>query len=197
MDYMKSLGASIVSVSLPHTPYALSAYYILAPAEASSNLARYDGIRYGYREDGDTIEEMLLKSRTSGFGEEVQRRILIGSFVLSRKSYESYYKKAQQIRRLVCEDFSAVFKGPNNPEGVDVLLTPTTPTTALSLNECLAGKINPVSLYVNDVFTIPASMAGLPAISVPFKLDSGLPFGLQLISKQLEEAGLLLSLIHI
>eukprot|EP01120_Amphizonella_sp_Union-15-10_P017000 TRINITY_DN9295_c0_g1_i2.p1 TRINITY_DN9295_c0_g1~~TRINITY_DN9295_c0_g1_i2.p1 ORF type:complete len:528 (+),score=81.29 TRINITY_DN9295_c0_g1_i2:57-1640(+) len=188
IDRLSSLGASIKSVSLPHTPYALSAYYIIAPAEASSNLARYDGIRYGYREDADNINDMISNTRTNAFGSEVQRRILIGSFVLSRKSYESYYKKAQQIRRLVVEDFDRAF------DSVDVIVAPTTPTTAMTLSQAKSDIENPVTFYLNDVFTVPASMAGLPAVSVPMDrlaTSSGLPFGIQVIGRKMGEVQVL------
>jgi aspartyl-tRNA(Asn)/glutamyl-tRNA(Gln) amidotransferase subunit A len=174
-DWLKSHGAELVEVSLPNTKLALSAYYIIAPAEASSNLARYDGVRYGHRtqEDCATIKDMITKSRTEGFGSEVQRRIIIGTFALSRKSYESYYKKALEIRRLVLNDFHAVFRSKENPSGVDVLLTPTAPSSAGELNNALEKtKQNPVDLYLMDVMTIPANMAGKLLLSVRTALVS-------------------------
>lgn len=166
-EQLEKQGAKIVEVSLPHTEYALSTYYILAPAEASSNLSRYDGIEYGHRGKGSSVEEIFSNTRSEGFGDEVQRRILLGTFVLSRKyviifsswnnlyyrSYESYYRKAQQIRRLILQDFQNVYK-----QGVDLLLTPTTPSSAFLISE--SKSVDPVSIYVNDVMTIPASLAG-------------------------------------
>lgn len=190
-NWLKSHGAELVEVSLPHTKLALSAYYIIAPAEASSNLARYDGVRYGHRtqEDCATIKDMITKSRTEGFGSEVQRRIIVGTFALSRKSYESYYKKALEIRRLVLDDFKTVFRSKENPSGVDVLLTPTAPSSAGELKNALEKtKQNPVDLYLMDVMTIPANMAGIPAMSVPYQLsEANLPVGLQLMSNYFEE----------
>jgi len=167
-----------VPVSLPHTQYALPAYYIVAPAEASSNLARYDGVRYGQRVEGATLDEMYAKTRGAGFGDEVKRRILIGTYVLSAGYYDAYYIKAQQVRRLIQQDFLTVF------EQVDALLTPSTPTAAFPLGE----KMDAVSMFLNDVFTVPANLAGIPAISVPSGLSSdGLPLGLQLIAPALRE----------
>jgi aspartyl-tRNA(Asn)/glutamyl-tRNA(Gln) amidotransferase subunit A len=176
--WLEDAGASCVSVSLPHTQYALPAYYIVAPAEASSNLARYDGVRYGQRVEGATLDEMYAKTRGEGFGDEVKRRILIGTYVLSAGYYDAYYIKAQQVRRLIQQDFLTVF------DQVDALLTPSTPTAAFALGE----KMDAVSMFLNDVFTVPANLAGIPAISVPSGLSSdGLPLGLQLIAPALRE----------
>lgn len=183
-QWLKEAGAEIIDVSLPHTHYALATYYILAPAEASSNLARYDGVRYGYRtgEYNDLID-MYEKSRAEGFGDEVKRRILIGTYVLSAGYYDAYYIKAQKVRRLIANDFEAAF------EKCDVLLAPTAPSTAFALGE---NQDDPVKMYLNDVFTIPASLAGAPAMSVPAGLDGqGLPLGLQLISKRWDEETML------
>ena len=176
--WLEDAGASCVPVSLPHTQYALPAYYIVAPAEASSNLARYDGVRYGQRVEGATLDDMYAKTRGAGFGDEVKRRILIGAYVLSAGYYDAYYIKAQQVRRLIQQDFLTVF------EQVDALLTPSTPTAAFPLGE----KMDAVSMFLNDVFTVPANLAGIPAISVPSGLSSdGLPLGLQLIAPALRE----------
>ena len=181
--WLKAAGAEIVPVSLPHTRYALPAYYIVAPAEASSNLARYDGVRYGLRVSADDIVGMYEATRAAGFGDEVKRRILIGTYVLSAGYYDAYYLKAQKVRTLIKRDFDAVFA-----EGVDALLTPTTPGPAFALG----AKPDPVDMYLNDIFTVPVNMAGLPGISVPAGLsDDGLPLGLQLIGKPFDEAGLL------
>ena len=182
-EWLKAQGAEIVEISLPHTKYALPAYYIVAPAEASSNLARYDGVRYGLRVPGNDIVDMYENSRAAGFGREVQRRILIGTYVLSAGYYDAYYKKAQQIRSLIARDFRLAF------EQCDVLLTPTAPTAAFAAGEKMD---DPVTMYLNDMFTIPASMAGLPGISVPAGLDKdGLPLGLQLIGRAFDEVTLL------
>ena len=178
-DWLKDRGAEIVDVSLPHTKYALPTYYVIAPAEASSNLARYDGVRYGYRNSQDTLDELYTHSRGEGFGSEVQRRILIGTYVLSAGYYDAYYRKAQRVRNLIIQDFQKAFKK------VDVLLTPTTPTPAFELG----SQLDPISMYMNDVFTVPASLAGLPAMSVPSGLsEEGLPLGLQVIGKQFDES---------
>ena len=178
-DWLKDRGAEIVEVSLPHTKYALPTYYVIAPAEASSNLARYDGVRYGYRNSQDTLDELYTHSRGEGFGSEVQRRILIGTYVLSAGYYDAYYRKAQRVRNLIIQDFQKAFKK------VDVLLTPTTPTPAFELG----SQLDPISMYMNDVFTVPASLAGLPAMSVPSGLSKeGLPLGLQVIGKQFDES---------
>ena len=183
MDWLKDQGAECVDVSLPHTKYALPAYYIVAPAEASSNLARYDGVRYGLRVAGESLDDMYEATRGEGFGEEVRRRVLIGTYVLSAGYYDAYYIKAQRVRTLIADDFRKAF------EDVDVLLTPTTPSAAFAIGEKMD---DPVAMYLNDIFTVPASMAGLPAISVPAGLDSGgLPLGLHLIAKPFDEETLL------
>lgn len=178
-EWLKEAGAEIVDVSLPHTKYALPTYYIVAPAEASSNLARYDGVRYGLRVDGESLEDMYMNTRAEGFGEEVQRRVLIGTYVLSAGYYDAYYVKAQRVRSRIAQDFRTAF------EDVDVILAPTAPSPAFPVDE----KIDdPVSMYLNDVFTVPASLAGLPAMSVPAGLSAdGLPLGLQLIAKPFDE----------
>ena len=181
IDWLKAAGAEIVEISLPHTKYALPAYYIVAPAEASSNLARYDGVRFGLREAGDAADltEMYEATRGAGFGAEVRRRILIGAYVLSAGYYDAYYIKAQRVRSLIAQDFADAFGR------VDAILTPTTPTAAFPLGEKMD---DPIAMYLNDVFTVPASMAGLPAISVPAGLDDdGLPLGLHLIANAFEE----------
>ena len=179
MDMLKDAGAEPVEVSLPHTKYALPTYYIVAPAEASSNLARYDGVRYGLRVDGDSLEEMYEATRGEGFGQEVRRRVMIGTYVLSAGYYDAYYVKAQKLRTLISQDFRNAF------EQVDALLTPTAPSTAFAIGERMD---DPVQMFINDVFTVPASMAGVPAISVPGGLaDDGLPLGLQLITKAYDE----------
>ena len=157
-DWLREAGAEIVEVNLPHTKYALPAYYIIAPAEASSNLARYDGVRFGLRVDGDSLDDMYELTRAEGFGAEVRRRVLIGTYVLSAGYYDAYYLKAQRVRALVARDFAQAF------ERVDYLLTPTAPSTAFAIGEI--GD-DPVTMYLNDAFTVPANLAGLPAISVP------------------------------
>ncbi len=180
---LQEQGATIVDVSLPHTQYALATYYIIAPAEASSNLARYDGVRYGHRIDGESLDDMYMKTRASGFGEEVKRRILIGTYVLSAGFYDAYYMRAQKIRRLIVQDFNNAY------QDVDLILTPTAPSSAFSANN---PPSDPITMYLNDVFTIPASIAGLPAISIPAGLDKkGLPLGLQLIANTFDEQTLL------
>jgi aspartyl-tRNA(Asn)/glutamyl-tRNA(Gln) amidotransferase subunit A len=182
---LQEMGAEIVPISLPHTKYALATYYIVAPAEASSNLARYDGVRYGLRvmEDGDGINDMYEKTRAKGFGAEVKRRIMIGTYVLSSGYYDAYYKKAQQVRGKIIKDFNDAFNK------VDVILTPTCPTAAFKIGENME---DPVTMYLNDVFTIPASLAGLPAISIPAGLNkAGLPLGLQLLAHNFNESTLL------
>ncbi len=177
--WMREVGAEIKPVSLPHTKYALPAYYIVAPAEASSNLARYDGVRYGLRVEGATLDEMYENTRGSGFGAEVRRRVMIGTYVLSAGYYDAYYVKAQQVRTIILNEFNTVF------EDVDVLLTPTAPNAAFPIG---AKMDDPVAMYLNDVFTVPANMAGLPGISVPAGLDkSGLPLGLQVVAKPFDE----------
>ena len=179
VEWMKDQGCECVDVSLPHTPYALPAYYIVAPAEASSNLARYDGVRYGLRVPGESLDAMYEATRAEGFGDEVRRRVLIGTYVLSAGYYDAYYIKAQKVRTLIADDFRKAF------EAVDVLLTPTTPSAAFAIGDKMD---DPVAMYLNDVFTVPASMAGLPAISVPAGLDGGgLPLGLHLIAKPFDE----------
>lgn len=185
IDWLKDAGAEIVEVSLPHTKYALPAYYIIAPAEASSNLARYDGVRYGQRDlpDGANLQEMYAATRAAGFGPEVQRRILIGTYVLSAGFYDAYYTQAQKVRTLIAQDFEKVWAQ------CDLLLTPTAPSAAFALGEKSA---DPLAMYLNDVFTVPSSLAGIPAMSVPGGLDAGgLPLGLQIIGKPLDEQGVL------
>ena len=185
-EMLRDAGAEIVDISLPHTKYALPAYYVIAPAEASSNLARYDGVRYGRRArlgQGDGIVEMYEKTRAEGFGPEVQRRVMIGTYVLSAGFYDAYYTQAQKVRALVARDFE------NAWESCDLLLTPTAPSSAFALGEKSA---DPIAMYLNDVFTVPSSLAGLPAMSVPGGLDAGgLPLGLQVIGKPLDEQGVL------
>ena len=181
-EWLKDRGAEIVEVSLPHTKYALPTYYVIAPAEASSNLARYDGVRYGLRNSQDNLDELYAYTRGEGFGYEVQRRILIGTYVLSAGYYDAYYRKAQRVRNLIIHDFQKAF------DKVDVLLTPTTPTAAFELG----SQLDPISMYMNDVFTVPASLAGLPAMSVPSGLSKdGLPLGLQIIGNQFDENSVL------
>jgi len=182
--WLRQAGAEIVSVSLPHTKYALPTYYIVAPAEASSNLARYDGVRYGQRVQppGGNVQDMYAATRAAGFGKEVQRRIMIGTYVLSAGFYDAYYTQAQKVRALIARDFEAAF------ERCDVILTPTAPSPAFAFG----AKADPLAMYLNDVFTVPASLAGLPAMSVPAGLSaSGLPLGLQIIGRPLDEAGVL------
>jgi aspartyl-tRNA(Asn)/glutamyl-tRNA(Gln) amidotransferase subunit A len=179
--WVKAAGAELVEVSLPHTKYALPAYYIVNPAEASSNLARYDGVRYGLRAEGRDITEMYEKTRAEGFGAEVKRRVLIGAYVLSAGYYDAYYLRAQKVRTLIKKDFEDCFAA-----GVDAMLTPTAPSAAFGLGE--KGGADPVEMYLNDVFTVTVNMAGLPGISVPAGLDAqGLPLGLQLIGRPFDE----------
>jgi aspartyl-tRNA(Asn)/glutamyl-tRNA(Gln) amidotransferase subunit A len=181
LDWLRDAGATIVDVSLPHTRYGLATYYIVAPAEASSNLARYDGVRFGLRATapGDDLTALYERTRAEGFGAEVKRRILIGTYVLSAGYYDAYYLKAQKIRTLITRDFDQVFAQ------VDALLTPTTPSAAFAQGEKMD---DPVAMYLNDIFTVPASIAGVPAMSVPAGLDaSGLPLGLQVIGKAFDE----------
>ena len=186
IEFLKDSGAEIIPVSLPHTKYALPVYYIIAPAEASSNLARYDGVRYGIRNEAENLDEMYELTRGNGFGEEVQRRIMIGTYVLSSGYYDAYYLKAQKVRRLIKEDFDKTF------ESVDFLLTPSTPSTAFELGQ----KQDPIKMYLNDIFTVPASLAGLPGISIPVGLDqAGLPVGIQLIANSFDEPNLI-SIAH-
>jgi len=185
---LKAAGAEIRDISLPHTKYALPAYYVVAPAEASSNLARYDGVRYGHRatlEAGDGITEMYEKTRAQGFGHEVQSRVMIGTYVLSAGFYDAYYNRARKVRALIKKDFEDVFNA-----GVDAILTPATPSSAFALGEM--ADADPVQMYLNDVFTVTVNLAGLPGISVPAGVDSkGLPLGLQLIGKPWDEGDLL------
>ncbi|MGE6739286.1 Asp-tRNA(Asn)/Glu-tRNA(Gln) amidotransferase subunit GatA [Allorhizobium pseudoryzae] len=182
VEWLKDAGAEVVEISLPHTKYALPAYYIVAPAEASSNLARYDGVRYGLRVEGRDIADMYEKTRAAGFGKEVQRRIMIGTYVLSAGYYDAYYLKAQKVRTLIKRDFEDAFHA-----GVDAILAPITPTSAFAIGDKELAA-DPVKMYLQDVFTITLNMAGLPGISVPAGLDSkGLPLGLQLIGKAFEE----------
>jgi aspartyl-tRNA(Asn)/glutamyl-tRNA(Gln) amidotransferase subunit A len=180
-DWLKAAGAELVDVSLPHTKYALPAYYIVAPAEASSNLARYDGVRYGLREPAREIIDMYEKTRSDGFGAEVRRRVMIGTYVLSAGYYDAYYLRAQKVRTLIKKDFEDCFKA-----GVHAMLTPATPSAAFGLGE--KGGADPVEMYLNDVFTVTVNMAGLPGIAVPAGLDAqDLPLGLQLIGRPFDE----------
>ncbi|MBV2360467.1 Asp-tRNA(Asn)/Glu-tRNA(Gln) amidotransferase subunit GatA [Thalassococcus sp. CAU 1522] len=187
-EMMQDAGAKIVDISLPHTKYALPAYYVIAPAEASSNLARYDGVRYGHRarlSQGDGITEMYEKTRAEGFGAEVQRRVMVGTYVLSAGFYDAYYNRARKVRTLIKRDFEQAFA-----DGVDAILTPATPSAAFGLGEM--ADADPVQMYLNDVFTVTVNLAGLPGISVPAGLDrQGLPLGLQLIGRPWEEGDLL------
>mgnify|MGYP000873042136 FL=1 len=185
IEWLKDAGAEIVEISLPHTKYALPAYYIIAPAEASSNLARYDGVRYGLRDlpDGAGLQDMYAATRAAGFGAEVKRRILIGTYVLSAGFYDAYYTQAQKVRTLISHDFKNAFTQ------CDVILAPTAPTAAFGLGE---KTDDPLSMYLNDVFAVPASLAGLPAMSVPAGLNrEGLPLGLQIVGKPFDEQGVL------
>ena len=180
-DWLREAGATIKEISLPHTQYALPAYYIVAPAEASSNLARYDGVRYGLRVPGKDIAGMYENTRAAGFGREVKRRIMIGTYVLSAGYYDAYYVRAQKIRTLIKRDFEAAYAS-----GVDAILTPATPSAAFGIGEMASA--DPVEMYLNDVFTVTVNMAGLPGISVPAGLDAqGLPLGLQLIGRPFDE----------
>src|ERR1700716_2053953 len=183
-EWLKDAGAEMVEVSLPHTKYALPAYYIVAPAEASSNLARYDGVRYGLREHGRDVIDMYERTRAAGFGKEVRRRIMIGTYVLSAGYYDAYYRRAQQVRTLIKRDFEECFA-----RGVDAILTPATPSAAFGIGE--KGQADPIEMYLNDVFTVTVNMAGLPRIAVPGGLDAqGLPLGLQLIGRPFDEESL-------
>jgi len=175
---LRELGATVDEVSLPHTEYALDAYYIVATAEASSNLARYDGVRYGLRAEADSLLEMYLRTRQQGFGLEVKRRIMLGTYALSAGYYDAYYKKAQQVRTLVIRDFEAAFRR------FDVLVAPTSPTVAWGLGERVE---DPLAMYMADILTLPANLAGLPAISIPCGLSQGLPVGLQIIGRHFDE----------
>jgi len=181
IHWLQDAGAVIVDVSLPHTKYALPAYYIVAPAEASSNLARYDGVRYGLRAAGRDVIEMYERTRASGFGKEVRRRVMIGTYVLSAGYYEAYYLRAQKVRTLIKRDFEQCFAA-----GIEAILTPTTPSAAFAIGE--KGGADPVEMYLNDIFTVTVNMAGLPGMSVPGGLDAqGLPLGLQLIGRPFAE----------
>ncbi|MDC0508511.1 Asp-tRNA(Asn)/Glu-tRNA(Gln) amidotransferase subunit GatA [Candidatus Pelagibacter ubique] len=183
IEYAKDCGAEIIEISLAHTNYALPTYYIVAPAEASSNLARYDGVKYGFRSKGENLIDMYEKTRSEGFGSEVQRRIMIGTYVLSSGYYDAYYLKAQKVRKLIKNDFDEAYKK------VDAILTPSTPSAAFKIGE----KTNdPVSMYLNDIFTVPVNLAGLPAISIPAGIDAkGYPLGLQIIGKAFDEQNIL------
>jgi aspartyl-tRNA(Asn)/glutamyl-tRNA(Gln) amidotransferase subunit A len=177
--WLKDAGAEPVEISLPTTQYALPAYYVIAPAEASSNLARYDGVKFGLRVEGDSLDDMYEKTRAAGFGAEVRRRVLIGTYVLSAGYYDAYYLKAQRVRTLIARDFAAAF------DRCDCILVPTAPSAAFAIGE---KADDPVAMYLNDVFTVPADLAGLPAISVPTGLSDGLPLGLQIIGRAFDEA---------
>lgn len=180
-EILKAAGAEIVRISLPHTQYALPAYYVIAPAEASSNLARYDGVRYGLRVDGNGLDELYINTRTEGFGKEVKRRILIGTYVLSAGYYDAYYLKAQKVRRLIKNDFDEAF------QKCDIILTPTSPVEPFAIGDKSMME-NPINMYLNDVFTVSVNLAGLPALSLPIGLSShGLPLGMQLIGKAFDE----------
>ena len=183
IEICKSLGCEIINVSLPHTKYALPTYYIIAPAEASSNLARYDGVRYGFRSKGNDLIEMYENTRGEGFGREVKRRILIGTYVLSSGYYDAYYLKAQKVRSMIKKDFDDVYKE------VDAILTPTAPSSAFAIGEKTS---DPISMYLNDVFTVPTNLAGLPGISIPAGYDqNNLPLGLQVIGRHFDEQKIL------
>ena len=180
-DILKAAGAEIISINLPHTKYALPTYYVIAPAEASSNLARYDGVRYGNRVEGNGLDELYINTRTEGFGAEVKRRILIGTYVLSAGYYDAYYLKAQKVRRLIKNDFDEAFKK------CDIILTPTSPIEPFAIGDTKMLE-NPINMYLNDVFTVSVNLAGLPAMSLPIGLSKkGLPFGMQLIGKAFDE----------
>jgi aspartyl-tRNA(Asn)/glutamyl-tRNA(Gln) amidotransferase subunit A len=184
VEVLEGVGAATAEVSLPHTEYGVAAYYILAPSEASSNLARYDGIKYGYRTPHwSNLRDMYMRTRDEGFGAEVKRRIMLGTYALSAGYYEAYYKKAQQVRTLILRDFQEAF------EHVDVLLAPTAPTPAFKIGEKTS---DPLQMYLSDVFTVPINLAGIPGISVPCGFTSaGLPIGLQIIGKPFDEATIL------
>lgn len=181
VEKLRAQGAEIIEISLPHTKYSVSTYYVLQPAEASSNLAKYDGIRYGHRSvNAKNVDELYVKSRSEGFGDEAKRRIMIGTYVLSAGFFDAYFKKAQKVRRLIKNDFDNAFKS------VDVILTPVSPTTAFKLTD----KKTPVELYLEDIFTIPANLAGIPGLVVPAGLDNGLPVGVQFLGKPFAEGEL-------
>jgi aspartyl-tRNA(Asn)/glutamyl-tRNA(Gln) amidotransferase subunit A len=180
---LRHLGAELREVSLPSTPYALATYYIIAPAEASSNLARYDGMKYGYRTpEATTSVESMLKTRDFAFGAEVKRRVMLGTYALSAGYYDAYYKKAQQVRTLIARDFQTAF------ESVDVLVGPTSPTVAFQIG---AKVDDPLAMYLNDVYTVPANLAGIPGVSVPCGFAGGVPIGLQVLGKHFDEAAIL------
>jgi aspartyl-tRNA(Asn)/glutamyl-tRNA(Gln) amidotransferase subunit A len=180
-ERLRKAGATIVDISLPHTKYALPAYYIVAPAEASSNLARYDGVRYGFRAPGKDIVELYENTRAAGFGKEVRRRIMIGTYVLSAGYYDAYYVRAQKVRTLIRQDFEAAYR-----DGIDAILTPATPSSAFGVGEMSVAS--PIEMYLNDVFTVTVNMAGLPGIALPAGIDhKGLPLGMQLIGKPFDE----------
>ena len=183
MKIIEDNGGEIIEINLPNTNYALPTYYIVAPAEASSNLARYDGVKYGFRSKGENLIDMYEKTRSEGFGDEVKRRIMIGTYVLSSGYYDAYYLKAQKVRRLIKNDFDEAYKK------VDAILTPSTPSSAFKIGE----KTNdPVSMYLNDIFTVPVNLAGLPGISIPAGHDAkGYPLGLQIIGKAFDEQNIL------
>ncbi len=178
LNTLVSLGAKLVNIDLKYMKYSISTYYIISSAEASSNLSRYDGVRYGYRAESDNIEDMYVKTRSEGFGNEVKRRIMIGSYVLSSGFYDAYFRKASQVRRLIKDDFQNAFKD------VDVIITPTTPTTAFKKGE---KSSKPIEMYLSDIYTVSVSLAGLPAMSVPAGFVDGLPVGIQLIGNYLKE----------
>ena len=183
VEWLRDAGAEIVDVSLPHTEYGLATYYIIAPAEASSNLARYDGVRFGSRENGEDLRDLYERTRADGFGPEVRRRIMIGTYVLSAGYYDAYYLRAQKVRALILRDFTDAF------QKVDALLTPTAPSAAFAQGEKMD---DPIKMYLNDLFTVPANLAGVPATSVPAGLDAnGLPLGLQVIARPFDEATML------
>ncbi|MBA4837443.1 Asp-tRNA(Asn)/Glu-tRNA(Gln) amidotransferase subunit GatA, partial [Thermoactinomyces intermedius] len=182
IDQLEKMGAHVEEVSLPHMEYAVAAYYIIAPAEASSNLARFDGVRYGVRKTGKNLLDLYLESRSQGFGPEVKRRIMLGTYALSSGYYDAYYKKAQKVRTLIRQDFENVFKQ------FDVIVGPTTPTTAFKIGE---QADDPLTMYMNDILTIPVNLAGLPAISVPCGLADGMPVGLQIIGQPFAESTVL------
>ena len=183
IKFFENNGCEIVNVSLPHTELAVPVYYIIATAEASSNLARYDGVKYGFRTEGNNLIDMYEKTRSAGFGDEVKRRIMIGTYVLSSGYYDAYYLKAQKVRRLIKNDFNNIF------QKVDAILTPSTPTSAFKIGD---KSNDPVSMYLNDIFTVPVNLAGLPGISIPAGLDKkGYPLGLQIIGKSFDEQNIL------
>ncbi|OYD06942.1 Asp-tRNA(Asn)/Glu-tRNA(Gln) amidotransferase subunit GatA [Paludifilum halophilum] len=182
LKVLEDLGAVVEEVSLPHSEYAVATYYLLAPAEASSNLARYDGVRYGARVEGDNLVDMYNRTRSSGFGPEVKRRIMLGTYALSSGYYDAYYLKAQKVRTLIRRDYEEIF------QSYDVVVGPTAPTTAFRIGE---KTEDPLTMYLNDICTIPVSLAGLPAVSVPCGLSDGLPVGLQIIGKPFDESGVL------